>query len=59
MSIVSGGGSGIMEATNKGVQAGASASIVVNTPLPCEQRANDYQDISLYFRHFFSKSNVC
>ncbi|HIO91999.1 MAG TPA: TIGR00730 family Rossman fold protein [Leucothrix mucor] len=54
-SIVSGGGPGVMEAANKGAQAGASASIGVNIELPHEQSSNDYQDISLYFRHFFSR----
>ncbi|MCK5811142.1 MAG: TIGR00730 family Rossman fold protein [Cocleimonas sp.] len=54
-SIVSGGGPGVMEAANKGAQEGASASIGVNIQLPHEQDSNDYQDISLYFRHFFSR----
>jgi uncharacterized protein (TIGR00730 family) len=54
-SIVSGGGPGVMEAANKGAQAGASASIGVNIQLPHEQMSNEYQDISLYFRHFFSR----
>lgn len=54
-SIVSGGGPGVMEAANKGAQAGASASIGVNIQLPHEQSSNEYQDISLYFRHFFSR----
>ena len=54
-SIVSGGGPGVMEAANKGAQVGASASIGVNIQLPHEQQSNEYQDISLYFRHFFSR----
>lgn len=54
-SIVSGGGSSVIEAANKGAQAGASARIEANIQLPHEQSTHDYQDISLYFRHFFSR----
>jgi len=54
-SIISGGGPGIMEAANKGAFAGKSPSIGVNIQLPNEQSGNDYQDISLNFRHFFSR----
>jgi len=54
-SVVSGGGPGIMEAANKGAFAGKSPSIGVNIELPHEQNPNPYQDMSLTFRHFFTR----
>jgi len=54
-SVVSGGGPGLMEAFNRGAHAGRSQSVGLNIQLPHEQSGNAYQDISLYFRHFFSR----
>jgi len=53
--VISGGGPGVMEAANKGAFAGPSPAIGLNIDLPREQQANQYQDIGLRFKHFFTR----
>jgi len=54
-SVVSGGGPGIMEASNRGAHFGRSPAVGLNIELPREQFGNTNQDISLLFRHFFAR----
>jgi uncharacterized protein (TIGR00730 family) len=54
-SVVTGGGPGSMEAVNKGAYQGPSFSIGLNIELPTREPSNHYQDISLRFRHFFTR----
>ena len=53
--IITGGGPGIMEAGNKGGYQGNSPSIGLNITLPREQQPNQFQDINLLYRYFFTR----
>ncbi len=56
--MITGGGGGVMEAANRGVQEGGGLSIGWNIELPHEQRANTYLDIEYTFEHFYVRK-VC
>jgi len=52
--IITGSGSGLMEAANKGARmAGKAPSIGLNIHIPMEQKCNAYVDVPLGFRYFF------
>ncbi len=53
--VISGGGPGLMEATNKGAFEGTGLAIGLNIDLPREQPSSRYQHISLRFKHFFAR----
>lgn len=59
ISIITGGGPGVMEAGNKGCQLGKNGqSIGLNIKLPREQSPNLYQDVSLFFEHFLTRKTI-
>ncbi len=51
--IMTGGGSGIMEAAPRGAKSVGGKTVGCNIILPFEQKANPYLDVVLTFRHFF------
>jgi uncharacterized protein (TIGR00730 family) len=53
--VISGGGPGVMEATNKGAFHGKGLAVGLNIDLPREQHSNQYQHIGIRFKHFFTR----
>ena len=53
LSVITGGGPGIMEAANRGCHGNGGRSVGLNILLPQEQAPNPHHDIRLQFRYFF------
>jgi uncharacterized protein (TIGR00730 family) len=53
--IITGGGPGIMEAANRGAREAGALSVGLAIQLPQEEAINEWLDIALEFKYFFTR----
>jgi uncharacterized protein (TIGR00730 family) len=58
VSVITGGGPGIMEAANRGCMEAGGLSVGCNIELPSEQAFNDWVEVGVEFRHFFVRKTM-
>jgi uncharacterized protein (TIGR00730 family) len=56
--VITGGGPGAMEATNRGASQAGGVSVGLGIELPWESGLNDWVDIGINFRYFFARKTM-